>query len=454
MINNLDIVKNNNLTIKRELNWLKQMISVRFDNHFLLNGSIKQIPNAPDLTNEKSIYSKWVTENGLNDFDRLIVISCLSNVFFPEVFDKFLIKNKGLDKRFTEFSGKLDSDKSRFIPTYGTISFIYFGRNTDTVINSQHIFEKDYTLNKISAIYFSDDKNDEFKMSKIIYLNDDIIKLITLGKKYRPDYSTSFPAKLLTTELNWSDLILNPIVMDEVENVNTWIKYKDEISNDPNLSKRINKGYKCLFYGPPGTGKTLTASLIGKRNEIDIYRIDLSQVVSKYVGETEKNLAKIFDIAENKDWILFFDEAESLFSKRTSVGDSKDKFANQQTAYLLQRIEDYNGLVILATNLKPNIDRAFTRRIQSIINFPIPSFNERKVLWNKALNDISEIDEKYLNKLAKDYEISGGSIKNVVHFSWLYAKRNGGVIDYKHVIRGVKREMIKDGKTFETIIDG
>ena len=454
MINTLDIVKNNNLTIRRELNWLKEMINVRFDNHFLLNGSVKEIPHAPDLTNDKSIYSKWITENNLKDFDRLIVISSLSNVFFPEVFDKFLIKNKGLDKRFTEFSGKLDTDKSRFISTYGTINFIYFGRDTDVLINSQHIFEKDYILNKISAIYFSDEKNDEFKMSKIIYLNDEIIKLITLGKKYRPDYSSNFPAKLLTTELNWLDLVLNPIVMDEVENVNTWIKHKDEINNNSNLSKRINKGYKCLFYGPPGTGKTLTASLIGKMNEVDVYRIDLSQVVSKYVGETEKNLARIFDVAENKDWILFFDEAESLFSKRTSVGDSKDKFANQQTAYLLQRIEDYNGLVILATNLKPNIDRAFTRRIQSIINFPIPSFNERKVLWNNALNDISEIDKKYLNKLAKEYEISGGSIKNVVHFSWLYAKRNGGVIDYKHVIRGVKREMIKDGKTFETIIDG
>ena len=454
MINSIDIIKNNNLTLKRELDWLKEMISVRFNNHFLLNGGIKDIPNPPNLSKDKSIYSKWISDNSLQDFDRLIVISCLSNVFFPEVFDKFLIKNKGLDKRFTEFSGKLDSDKSRFIPTYGTINFIYHGRNTEVVINSQHIFEKDYVLNKISAIYFSDEKNDEFKMSKVIYLNDEIIRLITLGKKYRPDYSSSFPAKLLTTDLNWSDLILNPIVMDEVENVNTWIKYKDEINYNSDLSKRVNKGYKCLFYGPPGTGKTLTASLIGKMNEVDVYRVDLSQIVSKYVGETEKNLARIFNIAENKDWILFFDEAESLFSKRTSVGDSKDKFANQQTAYLLQRIEDYNGLVILATNLKPNIDRAFTRRIQSIINFPIPSFNERKLLWNNALNDISQIEPKLLNKLAKDYEISGGSIKNVIQFSWLYAKRNGGEINYKHVIQGVKREMIKDGKTFETIIDG
>ena len=454
MTNALNITKSNSLTLKKELDWLKEMISVRFDNHFLLKGGLKEMPDPPSLSNDFSIYSRWVKENNLNPFDRLVVICCLSNIFFPEVFDKFLIKNKGLEKRFTEFSGKLDSEKSRFIPTHGTINFIFHGVNPDSAINSQYIFEKQYVLNKISAIYFSDEKNVEFKMSKVIYLSDEVIKLITTGEIYRPDYSSNFPAKLLTTDLNWSDLVLNPIVMDEVENVNTWIKFKSEINSDVNLAKRINKGYKCLFYGPPGTGKTLTASLIGKMNKVDVYRIDLSQVVSKYVGETEKNLARIFDIAENKDWILFFDEAESLFSKRTSVGDSKDKFANQQTAYLLQRIEDFNGLVILATNLKPNIDRAFTRRVQSIINFPIPSFNERKVLWNNALNNISEIEEKHLNKLAKDYEISGGSIKNVVHFSWLYAKRNGGIIDYKHVIRGVKREMIKDGKTFETTIDG
>lgn len=453
MTKNNDISKNNFLTIEKELSWLKSMIELRFENYFLLNGILKLMPKAPLINDDNTFYSNWVLKHNLNDFDRLIIISSLSNIFFPEIFDKFLIKNKALDKRFTEFYGKLDTDKSRFIPTYGTINFIYHGRNVNSVLNSQNIFEKEYVLNKISAIYFLSEKNEEFIMSKVIYLHDEIIKLITLGTKFKPDYSTNFPAKLLTTELNWSDLVLNSIVMDEVENVNTWIKFQDDIKNNSDLSKNINKGYKCLFYGPPGTGKTLTASLIGKHNSIDVYRIDLSQVVSKYVGETEKNLSRIFDIAENKNWIIFFDEAESLFSKRTSVSDSKDRFANQQTAYLLQRIEDYNGMVILATNLKPNIDRAFSRRIQSIINFPVPANNERKMLWKNSLKNIAEISIDNINKLAKEFEISGGSIKNIIQFSWLYSKRIGESINYKHLIQGVKRELMKDGKTLENNID-
>ena len=454
MINKSNITENNFKTIIAEVNWLKEMITVRLNNHFDIDERKQIFPDPPLLEAGASNYSKWVLKNKLNEFDRLVVIVAIANIFYPEIFDKFLIKNKGLDKRFTEFSGKMDTDKSRFVATLGTINFIYCGVESSSIFDGQIVFERDYILNKISAIHFSNEKENDLKMSKVVYLNDEILKFLTIGQEFKPDYSSEFPAKLLKTDLKWADLVLNPIALDEVENINTWIKYREEISKDLALSKRINKGYKCLFYGPPGTGKTLTASLIGQRNNVEVYRIDLSQVVSKYVGETEKNLSRVFDMAENKNWILFFDEAESLFSKRTGVSDSKDRFANQQTAYLLQRMEEYTGMVILATNLKPNIDRAFSRRIQSIINFPVPSFLERKVLWTNSLSPLSNIDVDAINKLAKDYEISGGSIKNAIQFSWLYSKRNGGIIKYKHLVQGIKRELIKEGKSIESIENG
>lgn len=131
------------------------------------------------------------------------------------------------------------------------------------------------------------------------------------------------------------------------------------------------KNNKILFIGGPRTGKKTLAALIGKQSGKEVYRIDLSMIISKYIGETEKNLSKVFADAENKNWILFFDEADALFGKRTGVRDAHDKYANQEVAYLLQRIEDHNGLVILATNMKSNIDEAFTRRFQTVIRFPV-----------------------------------------------------------------------------------
>lgn len=131
------------------------------------------------------------------------------------------------------------------------------------------------------------------------------------------------------------------------------------------------KNKKMLFIGAPGTGKKTLASLIGQQLGIDVYKIDLSMVVSKYIGETEKNLELLFARAEDKGWILFFDEADALFAKRSNVRDAHDRYANQEIAYLLQRIENYNGVVILTTNMKNNIDEAFKRRFQTIISFPV-----------------------------------------------------------------------------------
>jgi SpoVK/Ycf46/Vps4 family AAA+-type ATPase len=209
------------------------------------------------------------------------------------------------------------------------------------------------------------------------------------------------------------------------------------------------KGYRVLFYGPPGTGKSLTATLMGNECGKNVYRIDLSQIVSKYIGETEKNLSSLFQLSENKNWILFFDEADALFGKRTEMTDAKDKYANQETSYLLQRIEDFQGLIILATNFKPNIDSAFLRRFQSIVYFKIPGISQREKLWEKALSRLPGENQVDVLKLANDYEIAGGFINNVVQFAWLNARKNNSkIITNQDVLLGIKREYSKEGKIF------
>jgi SpoVK/Ycf46/Vps4 family AAA+-type ATPase len=170
--------------------------------------------------------------------------------------------------------------------------------------------------------------------------------------------------------------------------------------------------------------------------------------VSKYIGETEKNLSRLLDIAEYKNWILFFDEADALFSKRTEINDSKDKYANQGTSYLLQRLEEYDGLVILATNLRPNIDRAFVRRFQSILYFNLPTIQERIQLWENALVNINVAPGINIPRLAEKYEVSGAAISNAIQFAWLNARKHQNeLIQSLDLEGGLLREMSKEGKS-------
>jgi SpoVK/Ycf46/Vps4 family AAA+-type ATPase len=237
--------------------------------------------------------------------------------------------------------------------------------------------------------------------------------------------------------------------MNQVNEINAWLEHGPKLMNEWGLSKKIKPGYRALFYGPPGTGKTLTATLLGKASGRDVYKIDLSMIVSKYIGETEQNLSKIFDTAQHRDWILFFDEADALFGKRTASNSSNDRHANQQTAYLLQRIEDFPGTVILATNLDANMDDAFKRRFQSIIHFTMPTSEERYQLWENAFSGTCRLHEEIdLHAIAEEHELAGGSIINVLRSCALSAvRRNDPVVTKKELMACIRREFKKENKT-------
>jgi SpoVK/Ycf46/Vps4 family AAA+-type ATPase len=249
--------------------------------------------------------------------------------------------------------------------------------------------------------------------------------------------------------MDWDDVVLPSSTMTQLLEIEMWLNHNKQIGKDPKLGKKIKPGFRALFYGPPGTGKTLSACLIGKKTGRDVYRVDLSTIVSKYIGETEKNLATLFDRAERKDWILFFDEADALFGKRTSVNDSHDKYANQEVSYLLQRLEYHEGLVILASNMKNNIDGAFLRRFQSVVYFPLPKQDERLKLWQNAFSENVPADKNIqLNEIARKYELSGSLIVNIVTHSTVKAvHENSPVVTDVMLQEGIKRELAKEGKT-------
>ena len=179
-------------------------------------------------------------------------------------------------------------------------------------------------------------------MSKVLFLK--------INETPMPKENKMTFANKLTTQLNWDDLVLSPAILEEIQLIKTWIEKRDQLSAIKSLAKRVKPGYTGLFSGPSGTGKTLTVSLLGKETGVKVYQVDLSLAISKYIGETEKNLSKLFQAAEEKNWILFFDEADALFGKRTNVKDAHDRYANQEVSYLLQKIEEYSGLVIFSSS--------------------------------------------------------------------------------------------------------
>lgn len=367
----------------------------------------------------------------------------------PELLDMFLAKNESTQQIYTEFGGKRGKNHTGFIPTGETAMFILAGSDLNRRFSLQQCFDGLHKFSRESILSIEEIDKNEPRLSGALSISQEVLDLYTIGEARKPNFSPEFPAKLLTTKMEWSDLVLNHHVQMQLREIDTWITHHNTLMKDWGMEKILKPGYKTLFHGPPGTGKTTTAALLGKKTNRDVYRIDLSQMVSKYIGETEKNLAKVFDRAENKEWILFFDEADALFGKRTSTRDSHDRFANQQVSFLLQRIEDFNGLVILASNLKGNIDDAFVRRFQSMIYFPMPTPEERFKIWNNSFSGSVELDKNIdLFEISKKYEISGGAIINIVqHCSLRALARKSNLIKQNDIIEGIRREYHKNRRT-------
>jgi SpoVK/Ycf46/Vps4 family AAA+-type ATPase len=265
----------------------------------------------------------------------------------------------------------------------------------------------------------------------------------------KSDFSTHFPAKRISTLQEWDDLILPENLINGLNEIKDYVKYGKQLKNNYHFGNKIKPGFKVLFTGPPGTGKTFSATLLGKDCKMDVYKIDLSQVVSKYIGETEKNLSRVFDMAESNDWILFFDEAHALFGKRSNISDSHNRYANQNVSFLLQRMEEFDGLVILCSNFKKNIDEAFFRRFQLVLDFEITDSQHRSILWNKSKTNEFDYDKDVdLDYLSENYELSAASIVNILHYSILKCLgRNDRVIRLNDIEAGIRIEKIKEGRS-------
>ncbi len=443
--------KTNINILHQELEWLEKVIQQVICSYLLQEGHENDwldIP-MPNLSAETGPYPTIVNDWGLNVYDRLAIALTLAPHLRPEILDIFFGKNGIYDRGFTEFGGVVDKNHSGFIPTGQTLCFIITATHKALRFEVQQTLSPTNKLIKEGVLQLEETEEFIPKLNGIISLNHNWFHYFVTNQKISMAQSPSFPAQKITSHLNWDDIVLDDVVMEQVNEINTWLEHSDTLMNDWGLFNKIKPGYRALFYGPPGTGKSLTATLLGKATDREVYRIDLSMIVSKYIGETEKNLSKVFDIARDKNWILFFDEADALFGKRTAANSSNDRHANQQTAHLLQQIEDFPGVVILASNLRANMDDAFTRRFQAIIHFNMPSAEERYQLWQNAFSANCTLSPEIdLYQIAEDYEIAGGAIINVLRYCALATiRRNDNVVTKNELLTGIKREFKKDNKT-------
>ncbi len=427
-----------------DINWLKSFIKNRLEFYFKGEPFVANTSELYDQQNstseEADKYQKICSELKFNVEEKLILLICLAPHVKPEIFDFLRISNSEIKSKFSEFGGKFSENPVGFIPTIQTIFFLVYGGDIEKLPTLFSLLDESNPLIKENILKVNTNSSDIF-LNHTVTISEEIEQKVIFKKEnYSPRFNTKFPAKKLTRNITLDQLILSETTKNEIDLIEKWLQVSQ------NQGAEDLGGFKTLFYGPPGTGKSVTASALGIKYNIDVYRIDSSQLVSKYIGETEQNLKNLFDIASNKNWILFFDEADSLFSKRTEVNTSNDRFANQQTNYLLQLVEDYNGLVVLATNNKPNMDKAFVRRFSSMIFFGIPNNLERKNLWESYLPK-TNTDQIDLSAISMKYQFAGGTIKSACDYLKLKFFDGHLKIQTNDLEEACKRELKKYGKS-------
>ncbi|MGW5651597.1 ATP-binding protein [Streptomyces humi] len=255
-------------------------------------------------------------------------------------------------------------------------------------------------------------------------------------------------ARRIRPAVDWRDLVLPERPLTELRELASRARHRDRVLGDWRLSAGGGRGRGVLglFAGESGTGKTLSAEVVAAELGLDLYVVQLSSVVDKYVGETEKNLERIFSEADRTDAVLLFDEADAVFGKRSEVKDAHDRYANLESAYLLQRLEAFNGIALLTTNLRANIDEAFTRRLDLVIDFPFPDEEQRLALWRHGLAHVPSTGDTELRPLARDFELAGGSIRSAVVTAAYLAAARVEPVTAADLLEGARREYRKAGR--------
>ncbi|NMM50864.1 ATP-binding protein [Marinigracilibium pacificum] len=429
------------MMIENELKWLKSCIDMRMAGYELSPESEIEFPEAPKVPEEGSAYAEFIIKNNLTIHERLVLALAIAPHAWPDLINGLLYKGRLSTAKLIN-----SETKALLLPSGETALFLLSGNNLSMRLKACRFFDSDHVFYRRGVLSIRSAGNTGTQYDGELRLSQDYVESFLFNSVRRPKYSSDFPAHLLTTTLTWDDLVLNPNTEEKLQEMNDAIIHKDALQNEWGLGAHIKPGYRAIFYGPSGTGKSLTATLLGKSLNRDVYRVDLSAVISKYIGETEENISKLLSKSEDKGYILFFDEGDALFGNRSKdAQNSNDQHHNQLIAYLLQAIENYNGIIILATNMKANLDEAFSRRFQSSIFFGPPKKEQGlkiwQQLWPKQLEPDKTLDFKML-AVAKPF--TAAMIVQIIQVISLRAIRSGrykvGMNDIKQVVEELAKK--------------
>ncbi|MDC0676546.1 ATP-binding protein [Sorangium atrum] len=435
--------------LERELFWFRSVLEARIKIHFgegATEGSVLDIA-PPDLDGSSSEYAGFVRRHQLSFVERLALVLALVPHLRPRLLDACFGRDTAVDRRLTEFGGAQLGSDGELLPTAETLAFLLGGDDLALRFSVQLLLDPEHLFARHDVLRLGGGDG-VTPMKAPLRISEELLCRFTTGEPRRLGCGPGFPAQRIETRLGWEDVVLQPSTRKHLEEIETWIEHGETLMADWGMAGKLRPGYRSLFYGPPGTGKTMTACLLGKSTGREVYKVDTSLVVSKYLGETEKNLGRVFDQAERRGWILFFDEADALFGKRSETRDAHDRYANQQVSFLLQRIETFDGLAVLASNLRDNLDDAFARRFESIIYFPMPRAEERARLWRQGLSPKARLDGSVdLEKIAREHALAGGAVMNVIRYASLQALREGGrPLTAEDLLQGIRKEYAKQGK--------
>jgi len=444
-----EAIKNTGARLAEEIIWLQEIIKARFDQVQADDPLDLLLIHYPlQLAQTENFYDEFVAQHQLGPEEKLLLLLALLPSYKPDALHNFIPGNNLHDHNlYNETGGEIDKVTGVFYPTLKTFLFLVAGTNAKEYATHWHKLAEENTLVKKQIVYSSaSSMAAEDSLHARLRLAAEIFPAIIFGRKNTLEFNADLPVKLLNTSHDWKDLVVDAHVLEQLNDFADWHHSKEALKEmDPTLKT----GYVALFYGPSGTGKTMTAALMGKRCGLPVYRISVSSIVSKWVGETGKNIKKLFEKLKSRDCILFFDEADSLFGARTNVEDAQDKYANQEIATLLMEIEEYEGMIILATNLEKNIDKAFKRRINSLILFDRPGPALRKRLWEQYLPKGFTLHEQIdLQKISKTIDVTGANIRNIYKMCAAKAIKQGGRVihDNNHLIHYSRLELWKEGR--------